>query len=387
VKNSQRIIFIPFIYGFGGVERLILALSHFLYKRGIAHTVVCFNQTIDFSTYATWPMTVHVLAPKRNHLSESWALSRYLRAAHQAGSPPPLLFDLKGAFYAGLLRKMDYYLHLTDPPSMLPSEVSKFAFSVRSTYPLLRAYTHNRLHSMLRSELVHRINRRGASNAISVIAMSNVIADELQVLYNVEAKIIRPGVEKRNSLPLLPLHTLDSLRMLSVCRLEENKRLDWVLNALADLEFSNSPLSKKVDWKLDLVGDGSIRENLQNLSRQRGIADRVIFHGRILDIAVQNLFDSSDLFLMPAIQGYGLPALEALSSSIPIIIHQESGVSEILKGTPWVEIIKDGPNDLRLGINLMVDRLLCGEFKKSNVPTFPSDIDWARDVVELCHWI
>jgi glycosyltransferase involved in cell wall biosynthesis len=387
VKNSQRIIFIPFIYGFGGVERLILGLSNFLYTRDIAHTIVCFNQTINFSAYATWPMAVHVLAPKRNLLSESWALSRYLRAAHQAGSPPPLLFDLKGAFYAGLLRKIDYYLHLTDPPSLLPTEVSKFAFSVRGTYLPLGGCTRYKLHSMFRSELVHRINKRGASNADSVIVMSNIIADELKSLYNVEAKIIRPGVAKRKPSPVSPLHAVDNLRILSVCRLEENKRLDWVLNALADLEFSNSPLSNRINWRLDLVGDGSIREILQNLAGQRGISDRVLFHGRIPDIAVQNLFASSHLFLMPAIQGYGLPALEALSSSIPIIIHQESGVSEILKGTPWVEIIKDGPDDLKSAINLMVDRLLSGVFVKNNLPAFPSDTDWACDITELCGWI
>lgn len=332
-------------------------------------------------------MTVHVLAPKRNHISESWALSRYLRAAHQAGSPPPLLFDLKGAFYAGLLRKMEYYLHLTDPPSLLPSEVSKFAFSVRRKHPSLGSYKSYKFHSMFRGELVHRINRRGANNAISVIAMSNQIADEIQDLYKVEAKIIRPGVEERKALPLLPHHPSGILRMLSVCRLEENKRIDWVLNTLADLEFSTSPLSNRVDWKLDLIGDGSIRENLQNLARQRGIADRVLFHGRIPDMAVQNFFTSSHLFLMPAIQGYGLPALEALSNNIPIIMHRESGVSEILEDTPWVEIIQDGPDDLRSAITLMIDRLQSDVFIKSNLPTFPSNIDWARDVAECCRWI
>ena len=66
MKNAERIIFVPFIHGFGGVERLILALSRYLYNHGIAHKVVCFNQTIDLAHYADWPMVVDEIACKRN---------------------------------------------------------------------------------------------------------------------------------------------------------------------------------------------------------------------------------------------------------------------------------------------------------------------------------
>ena len=384
---AEKIIFVPFIHAFGGVERLILALSRFLREHDMAHTVACFSETIDFAAYAEWPITVRELAPRRNPVSEGWALNRYMRTAHAGGSPPPLLFDLKGAFYAGMFPAPGYHLHLTDPPSLLPTEVSGFALSLRRAYPSFRKEVRPGLAKMIRGEIVHRINRRGASSALSVIVMTNAIADELRMLYSVEAKIIRPGVRMPSSPLLSHAQAVDNVRMLSVCRLEPNKRLDWILNALAGLESSVVPLSKKIDWTLDLVGDGSQREELQNLAGQRGIAERVVFHGRVSDARVEELFADAGLFLMPAVQGYGLPALEALARGVPVILHRESGVSEILKGTPWAEIIEDGTEDLASAINTMVNCLCSDELEKSPVPAFPTETDWAREICTLCRWL
>lgn len=387
MNRPDRIIFVPFIHAFGGVERLILALSRFLHEHGLPHTVACFNETIGFAAYAEWPMPVHELTPRRNPVSEGWALNRYLRAAHAAGSPTPLLFDLKGAFYAGMFPASGYHLHLTDPPSLLPSEVSKFAFSLRRAYPSFREEVRPSLTKMVRGEVVHRINRRGASNALSVIVMTNTIAEELHTLYSLEAKIVRPGVRMPSSPLLTRAQAGGNVRMLSVCRLEPNKRLDWIVNALAGLESSADPLSEKIDWTLDLVGEGSQREKLQNLAAQRGIAERVVFHGRVSDARVEELFANAGLFLMPAVQGYGLPALEALARGVPVIVHRESGVSEILKGTPWVQIIEDGTEDLGSAISIMVNRLYSHELEKTPVPAFPTETDWAHEICTHCKWI
>lgn len=387
MKSTERIIFVPFIHAFGGVERLVLALSRFLHEHGLPHTVACFNETIDFATYAEWPMIVRELTHWRNPVSEGWALSRYLRAAHAAGSPPPLLFDLKGAFYAGMFPASGYHLHLTDPPSLLPSEVSKFAFSLRRAYPTFREDARPSLTKIVRGEIVHWINRRGASNALSIIAMTKSIADELHMLYSLEAKIVRPGVRRPSSPPPLSVQTEDKIRMLSVCRLEPNKRLDWVLNALGGLESTTPPLSEKIDWILDLVGDGLEREELQKLAIQRGIAERVVFHGRVSDARVEEIFAYADLFLMPAVQGYGLPALEALARGIPVILHRESGVSEILKGTSWAQIVEDGTEGLASAINIMVNRLNRHELEKNAVPAFPTETDWALEICKCCNWI
>jgi glycosyltransferase involved in cell wall biosynthesis len=310
-----------------------------------------------------------------------------MHAAIKKGSPPPLFFDLKGAFYAGTLLNIKYHLHLTDPPSLLPTEISKFAYSLRNAYPSARKDLVKNPYLMVRGEGVHQLNKRGASNALSLIVMSNLIADELKKIYGIKAKIVRPGVDKLPNSQNLAFPLKDKLQIISVCRLEANKRLDWILKALANLESSIEPLSKKIDWSLDIVGDGSIRESLKHLAIQLGISKRVVFHGKITDLMGNKLFENANLFLMPAAQGYGLPALESLARGVPVILHQDSGVSEVLKGSPWAEIFEGDANSLAQAIIMMIDRLRDNKSIKNTAANFPSERNWAHEVCTLCRWL
>jgi glycosyltransferase involved in cell wall biosynthesis len=130
-----------------------------------------------------------------------------------------------------------------------------------------------------------------------------------------------------------------------------------------------------------------MRETLQNLAKQRGIEKKVVFHGKISDLMVQNLLANAQLFLIPAVQGYGLPALEALASNVPVILHRESGVSEILKGTPWVEIMDNGTEDLKSALNTMINRHRSDVFLKNPVPNLPTETNWAREICMHCRWL
>lgn len=378
-------IFVSYIHVFGGVERLIVSLSRYLHKKGLDHTVVCFEQTIDFAKHASWPMRVHELKPARSAFAEARSLSRYF--ANQPHGPVPLLFDLKSAFYAGLFGCGDFHLHLTDPPSLLPADVSKYAPSLRGAFPRNPPVGVPGMGRRIRGEIVHRINRRGVKRARTLITMANANADELRALYGREATVVRQGVSRPPAVSHLAERNLKPFHLLSVSRLEPNKRLDWVLGALAGLESSAAPLSAQCDWVLDVVGDGSQMVPLKDLARQLNIESRVLFHGRASDDVLNVLYADAGLFLMPAIQGYGLPALEALSREVPVVLHRESGVSEILDGSPWVAVIDRGADDLALAIRTMVGNILDGAVQDCPIPRFPTDMEWAEEIAKTCGWL
>ncbi|MBS1808085.1 MAG: glycosyltransferase family 4 protein [Acidobacteria bacterium] len=381
---SQISIFTPFIHAFGGAERLILALSQHLHEQNLPHGIVCFRQTINLKSYADWPFEVHQLSPPRHPLAEGRALRWYVRQSHQAGSPPLLIFDLKGAFYAGLASISDYYLHLTDPPSLLPLDISKKGFSVR------RLYSQN--HSMdlfgaTRGEIVHRINRRGVRKAKSVIVMTDRISKELQALYSVKPQIIHPGGRIRQTRNLKCNLDTDRIHILSVCRLELSKRVDWILYALAKLESSDPPLSQRANWVLDIVGEGTQSESLKRLASQLGISSRTVFHNYMPDNDLEQIYSAAHLFVMPAVQGYGLPALEALGRHLPVVMSKESGVVEVLSGTKWVDFIDDNVESLAVSIDRMLDRLSDDGLQLSKLPTFPTEPEWAQRICRFCGWL
>lgn len=381
---QERVIFLPFISAFGGAERLVLDLSRFLFERNLPHSLVCFRKTIDLQSYADWPLSIQEMLPKRNSLSEARALHKLLLPIEGSGGPTPLLFDLKSAFYAGILAPKSFFLHLTDPPSLLPGDISKYAVSARRQLAEFGSQSRTGITRVLRGELVHRLNRRGMRRASKVIVMTERIRSELRHLYGVDSVVVRPGVSNgiaRDSLET----TSESLRILSVSRLEPGKRIDWVLHALA--EFTAKPSAKQPGLILDIVGEGPSSESLRKLAAELGLLERTFFWGHVSNDELTKAYSRASLFVMPAAQGYGLPALEALKRRIPTVVHKDSGVSEILSGSPWVEIVEgDNPGFTR-AIKTMLDRLKNRSLFASSEPVIPKSSDWAKTVCRACEWI
>lgn len=382
--NTRRIvIFVPFIQAFGGVERQVLDLSRFLHHEEAPHTILSFQCTVDLAEHAQWPVHVHVLDVARNPVAESQALARYFKDSGSGDIQTPLFFDLKAAFYAGLHRSRSFHLHLTDPPSLLPRDRSKYAPSIRKQFAGVGDKGFGPA-SALRGEVLHWINRRGVRRSNTLISTTHAIAAELRSLYGKEATVVNPGIHPPAASVSRRVGKEPPMRFLSVCRLETNKRIDWMLHALAEIEASDTPLS--VPWRLDVVGDGREAAALRNLANGLGIADRVVFHGRISDGHLEALFAEASAFLMPALQGYGLPALEALIRRVPVVMHRQSGASEILDHRPWVEMVEDGPEDLARAIRAMAANIEAGALEAQAPPKVPTAEKWAQRVVDVCGW-
>jgi N-acetyl-alpha-D-glucosaminyl L-malate synthase BshA len=81
---------------------------------------------------------------------------------------------------------------------------------------------------------------------------------------------------------------------------------------------------------LMMVGDGPDRVDAEGEARELGIQDKVFFLGKI-DV-VAPLLAGADLFLLPsASESFGLSALEALASGVPVVGSQAGGLPEVVK--------------------------------------------------------
>lgn len=368
-------IFATEIHAFGGVERLIVALADHLGRLGLDHEVACFHDSIDLASHATGALRVVTLNPARSVRAEARALKSYLDLGRDG--PVPLVFDIKGAFAAGMAGASGFHLHLTDPPSLLPKDISKFAL----TGPRWSGGPRPGMATRLRGEVVHQFTRRGAKRATSLIAMTNRIASELAERYGRQAVVIRPGAHPLAGSTTAAVTLRNPRLILSVSRLEPNKRIEWLIEAMTDLVAADPA------WQLAVVGGGNYRAPLEALVEQRGLADHVQFHGRIDDDALAKLFAQAAIFAMPAIQGYGLPALEALDRGTPVVIHGDSGVSEVLGDTPWVEIVNGDANAFVKGMARLAARIDADALRPDGFPRYPSESDWADAIARQCGWM
>jgi N-acetyl-alpha-D-glucosaminyl L-malate synthase BshA len=82
--------------------------------------------------------------------------------------------------------------------------------------------------------------------------------------------------------------------------------------------------------RLMIVGDGPDRVDLETRARQLGIEERVAFIGERREIA--DLVRQADVFLLTSEnESFGLAALEALASGVPVVATRAGGISEVVR--------------------------------------------------------
>lgn len=89
---------------------------------------------------------------------------------------------------------------------------------------------------------------------------------------------------------------------------------------------------QKYDYELTLVGDGIERKSLEELARQMGIADRVVFAGFASQEGVRDYLIQSDVFILPSFaEGVPVSLMEAMACGIPVIATYVGGIVELIE--------------------------------------------------------
>jgi glycosyltransferase involved in cell wall biosynthesis len=123
----------------------------------------------------------------------------------------------------------------------------------------------------------------------------------------------------------------------AVGRLAAIKNTEMLLCAFARM-LANAP---GVDARLVLIGDGELRESLQSLVYELGIANRVLFCGWVLNRA--EIYCDLDVVCLSSLNE-GLPVclIEGLAAGLPVVSTNVGGVAEIV--TPGLdgELVESG---------------------------------------------
>lgn len=367
--SVKVLVFYPFVRSFGGIERLLVDLHVQLQLRGGGVELICFECHVDFSRYCSLPPNVRQLSGPRNYRSEVGRLRRFLRAYRDFDYF--LVMEMYGAMFAAGIQE-SYCLHIADTPRLLPRDITRFSWS--APIPDLLASVRPNFRQRLKAEVVYRLMRRGVGNAVSCATMTKRNARELKTCFGSSFSVIPPGVAEWSSEIGGPG---EECVLLSVCRLELSKRVDWIIAAFASMRVE---LRHKA--RLWIVGDGSQRKSLEDLAAELGVSDRVLFWGHVSESELEMCYRDSSIFVVPARQGYGLPALEALARGLRLIVHEESGVSEILGQCERVKVITD-PVSLSMALESFC--LTHAAAGKESVQLRTRD-QWCRDLLDCFGW-
>lgn len=178
-----------------------------------------------------------------------------------------------------------------------------------------------------------------ATQADAIVAVS--AAEATTLIDNVGAQpgrvwVIPPGVDSVQFTPARVSKTVSVHAFLGidanrpilavVARIQPLKDQELALRALAALPAPRPLLAIVGEPAL---GDGQYLDRLQRLAVELGVAADVRFIGMLDRVQLANLLASSSLVLMPSLtEPYGLVALEAAASGIPVVASSVGGLSE-----------------------------------------------------------
>ncbi len=102
-------------------------------------------------------------------------------------------------------------------------------------------------------------------------------------------------------------------RILFVGRVTGEKQIDVLLRAITLLPAS-------LDVKVEIVGGGDQKRNLEHLTVELGIADRVTFTGYVTDEELREAYHRASVLAMPSIaELQSIVTMEAMASALPVV--------------------------------------------------------------------
>jgi teichuronic acid biosynthesis glycosyltransferase TuaC len=120
--------------------------------------------------------------------------------------------------------------------------------------------------------------------------------------------------------------------LLAVGNLVALKRHNLMIQALPQLP----------EVQLVIVGDGPERAAIENLARERSVADRVQFLGRLPQDRLPEIYSAADLLLLVSThEGWPNVLLESMACGTPVAVSEIGGITDIVAAAEAGRIVAD----------------------------------------------
>ena len=129
-------------------------------------------------------------------------------------------------------------------------------------------------------------------------------------------------------------------------------------------------IQKEIPAKLMMVGEGPEKEKAEQLCRELGIQDKVIFFGNSNEI--DTILCQTDLFLLPSkTESFGLVALEAMACGVPVISSNAGGLPEVNKDgfSGYLSEVGDVDGMANNSLKILKNQTNLDQFKKNALIT------------------
>lgn len=189
--------------------------------------------------------------------------------------------------------------------------------------------------------------------------------------------MIYNGIDLSRCVPKTTYETGDTVTILHVGRFDVPKNHAGLLEAFRLLR-QNHP-----ECRLRLVGDGDLRQDMEALAREKGIADAVEFCG--MQSNVYPYLHNADIFTLPSIyEGNPMTVIEAMGTGLPIAASRVGGIPDMIADGESGLLVEPEPKSICDGLVRLVEdeslRRRLGEAARKQSRTFSAE-HMARDYI------
>lgn len=179
------------------------------------------------------------------------------------------------------------------------------------------------------NQQVYDIEREGMMEADKVITVSNLTRNVVINKYGIDPDKV------------ITVHNAVDHSMLKDVKNIQKPYKEKLVTFLGRITLQKGPeyfieaaykiLQKDPNVRFVMAGSGDMLNRMIERVAHLRIADKFHFTGFLKGNDVNRVFSMSDVFVMPSVsEPFGIVPLEAMRSSVPVVISKQSGVAEVL---------------------------------------------------------
>lgn len=220
--------------------------------------------------------------------------------------------------------------------------------------------------------------RRNLRAADAVASTSEAMAEQVRRLVGVPGSVaVTPfGIDTAHFAPEPRLHA--GLVVGTVKTLAPKYGIDTLMHAFALLVAG---LGDGAAITLRIVGDGPQRAELEALSRQLGIVERVEFAGAVAHADVPAQLNGFDIFVAASrldSESFGVAVVEAAACALPVVVTRVGGLPEVVcEGETGLVVERDDPAALAAALGrLATDAALRERLGRNGRARVQAEYEW-----------
>lgn len=169
------------------------------------------------------------------------------------------------------------------------------------------------------------------------IVVPSFFLEKIFTRYHISTRIVPNIIDLEIFYPNNYFHEHASLNLLVARNLEPVYDIATALKAFALIK------KKYPDAKLSVAGSGPLKLDLEQLSKQLGIAESVIFTGRLDNIKMAEVYRSTNLLLNSSLaDNMPISLLEALACGVPIVTTNVGGIPYLVEEGQTALLVEPG---------------------------------------------